>query len=999
MPVRADQLKETTDYQKLILDELVKKNGYILRKSDTCYNQAFAMDTELLFKFLYSTQADKMEKLKKIYKTNFESTVLNVINNDICAKNGSLIDSFKNGVEFDNGTTLDLYYPKPETTLNPITIENYNNNIFSVMEEVYHKDKERIDLVIFLNGIAIFAFELKCNTTNQDYKDAIIQYKNTRDATTRLFLYKKGVFAAFAMDLNEAWFTTKLNGKSSYFMPFNKGDNYGAGNPHNKNGINVSYIWEDILTKETISLLITHFIFVQYSEETDADTGNKIKKESLIFPRYHQLRAIRRICADVKENLSERNYLIEHSAGSGKTNTIAWLAHILSQVHDANNNGVFDTVLIITDRIVVDRQLQDAVLGVKHKLGTVKVMDDKCDSGDLEQALKGNTRIIVTTIHKFFYILGSKLLQNLGSKRFAVLIDEAHQSTEGSLMQAVTTVLAGDEDDDITVEDKIVEEINKTGKQSNVSMIAFTATPKGDTLQLFGTLNAEGKKEAFDIYSMKQAIEEGYILNVLNNYTTYKTFFELNKNIADDPELKSLAAKRKILQFIDEHPTNIAQKVRIIVEHFRENIAYRLDGKAKAMVVTSSIKAAIEYRQEFDRYIAENNYDDIKALVAFSGSKTIGGETFTEVSMNGGIPEEQLRLEFDKSCYQVLLVANKYQTGFDQKKLCAMYIDKKLRGVAAVQTLSRLNRIYPPYQKETFILDFKNDYEDIKSAFDKYYKDNVLREPIRPADIRSLYSAIEKYDILDDDDIEKFNEYLYKEKRNNNDKQAMWSLLDNALRKIMKRPEKNRAEIKSTIRKFLKGYSFLIQATCYENVELHKKYNYLSYLIKEIEIGSGNDFDVADKITVSDFRQEKSGEITVTTLDGNSEITIKKPVPTSIIEDTKKKLSVILEELNAQYGKDFTLDVASQALLQIRSQLINDETLRQSAVSNSFDDFKFSFDDHVDDALTEGYESNKDFFEFLLNNENEKNRLLHVFMREIYDSLRNKKLLSTILQI
>lgn len=991
MPVRADQLKETTDYQKLILDELVKKNGYILRKSDTCYNQAFAMDTELLFKFLYSTQADKMEKLKKIYKTNFESTVLNVINNDICAKNGSLIDSFKNGVEFDNGTTLDLYYPKPETTLNPITIENYNNNIFSVMEEVYHKDKERIDLVIFLNGIAIFAFELKCNTTNQDYKDAIIQYKNTRDATTRLFLYKKGVFAAFAMDLNEAWFTTKLNGKSSYFMPFNKGDNYGAGNPHNKNGINVSYIWEDILTKETISLLITHFIFVQYSEETDADTGNKIKKESLIFPRYHQLRAIRRICADVKENLSERNYLIEHSAGSGKTNTIAWLAHILSQVHDANNNGVFDTVLIITDRIVVDRQLQDAVLGVKHKLGTVKVMDDKCDSGDLEQALKGNTRIIVTTIHKFFYILGSKLLQNLGSKRFAVLIDEAHQSTEGSLMQAVTTVLAGDEDDDITVEDKIVEEINKTGKQSNVSMIAFTATPKGDTLQLFGTLNAEGKKEAFDIYSMKQAIEEGYILNVLNNYTTYKTFFELNKNIADDPELKSLAAKRKILQFIDEHPTNIAQKVRIIVEHFRENIAYRLDGKAKAMVVTSSIKAAIEYRQEFDRYIAENNYDDIKALVAFSGSKTIGGETFTEVSMNGGIPEEQLRLEFDKSCYQVLLVANKYQTGFDQKKLCAMYIDKKLRGVAAVQTLSRLNRIYPPYQKETFILDFKNDYEDIKSAFDKYYKDNVLREPIRPADIRSLYSAIEKYDILDDDDIEKFNEYLYKEKRNNNDKQAMWSLLDNALRKIMKRPEKNRAEIKSTIRKFLKGYSFLIQATCYENVELHKKYNYLSYLIKEIEIGSGNDFDVADKITVSDFRQEKSGEITVTTLDGNSEITIKKPVPTSIIEDTKKKLSVILEELNAQYGKDFTLDVASQALLQIRSQLINDETLRQSAVSNSFDDFKFSFDDHVDDALTEGYESNKDFFEFLLNNENEKNRLLHAFMREIYDSLRNKK--------
>lgn len=991
MPIKADQLKETTDFQKLIVDELVKKNGYIQRKSENCYNQAYAMDTDLLFKFLYATQAEKMDKLKRIYKDNFENTVLNVINNDICARNGSLIDSFKNGVEFDNGTTLDLYYPMPETTLNPKTIKNFNNNIFSVMEEVYHKEKERIDLVIFLNGIAIFTFELKCNTTNQDYKDAIIQYQDTRDATTRLFLYKKGVFAAFAMDLNEAWFTTKLNGKSSQFMPFNKGDNYGAGNPHNKNGINVSYIWEDILSKETVSLLLTHFIFVQYTEKTDADTGNKTKKESLIFPRYHQLRAIRMIRADVKDNLSDRNYLIEHSAGSGKTNTIAWLSHILSQVHDSHNNGVFDTVLIVTDRIVVDRQLQDAVLGIKHKLGTVKVMDNKCDSSDLEKALEGNTRIIVTTIHKFFYILGSKLLQNLGSKRFAVLIDEAHQSTEGTLMQAVTTVLAGDEDDDITLEDKIVDEINKTGKQSNVSMIAFTATPKGDTLQLFGTLNAEGKKEAFDVYSMKQAIEEEYILNVLNNYVTYKTFFELNKNIADDPELRSLAAKRKILQVIDEHPTNIAQKVRIIVEHFRENIAYRLDGKAKAMVVTSSIKAAIEYRQEFDRYIAENNYDNLRALIAFSGSKKIGDETYTEVLMNGGIPEDQLRFEFDKSCYQVLLVANKYQTGFDQKKLCAMYIDKKLRGVAAVQTLSRLNRIFPPYKKETFILDFKNDYEDIKSAFDKYYKDNILKEPIRPADIRVLYSAIEKYDILDDDAIEKFNEYLYKAKRNNNDKQIMWSLLDNALRKVMKRPEKNRAEIKSTIRKFLKGYSFLIQATCYENVELHKKYNYLSYLIKEIEIGSGNDFDVADKITVSDFRQEKTGEITATTLEGSSEITINKPAPTSIIEDAKKKLSVIVEELNAQYGKDFKLDVASQALLQIRTQLINDETLRQSAVSNSFDDFKFSFDDHVDDALTEGYESNKDFFEFLLNNESEKNRLLHVFMREIYDSLRTKR--------
>lgn len=991
MPIRADQLKETSDYQRLIIDELVKKNKYIERIAKDHYNPAYAMDTELLLKFLNDTQPEKMERLKRIYKDNFENTIINTINNDICSRNGSLIDSLKNGVEFDNGTTLYLYVSKPETDFNVKDNENYKKNILSIMEEVYHKDRERVDLVIFLNGIAIFAFELKCNTTNQNYKDAIIQYKDTRDATTRLFLYKKGVLSAFAMDLNEVYFTTKLNGKSTHFMPFNKGDNFGPGNPHNRNGINVSYIWEDILTLESISFLITHLIFIQYSEEVDSDTGVRTKKETLIFPRYHQLRAVKNVRADVIENHTERNYLIEHSAGSGKTNTIAWLSHVLSQVHDKDNKVIFDTILIITDRIIVDRQLQDAVLGIKHKLGMVKVMDDKCNSADLAIALEGNTNIIVTTIHKFFYILNNDLLRKLSNKKFAVLIDEAHQSTEGALMQAVTTVLAGQDEEEVTVEDQIIEEISKTGKQSNVSMIAFTATPKGDTIQLFGTLNAEGKKVAFDVYSMKQAIEEGYILNVLNNYTTYKTFFEINKKIADDPELKSLSAKRKILRYIDEHPTNIAQKVRIIVEHFRENIAYRLDGKAKAMVVTSSILSAIEYRLEFDRYIQECGYDDIKALVAFSGSKKLNDETYTEVSMNGGIPEDKLRLEFDKSCYQVLLVANKYQTGFDQKKLCAMYVDKKLNGISAVQTLSRLNRIYPPYQKETFILDFKNDYEDIKSAFEKYYKDNVLKEPIRPADIRALYSAIERYDILDEDDIDKFNEYLYKDKRNNNDKQMMWSLLDNSLRKVMQRPEINRAEIKSTIRKFLKGYSFLIQATCYENVELHKKYNYLSYLIKEIEIGSGNNFDVADKITVSEFRQEKMKEHTGDVLEGDPDIIIKKPVPTSLIEDTKKRLSVILEELNAQYGKEFTMDVASQALWQIRNQLINDETLRESALNNTYDDFKFSFDDHVDDALTEGYESNKDFFEFLLNNEGEKNRLLRVFMREIYDSLRNKK--------
>lgn len=992
MPINASQLRETADYQKLIIAEL-KKRGYRQRETKTFYNSAYAMDTDLLFEYLNKTQAEKMEKLERIYKDSFKDTILNTINNTIMSKNGSLIESLKHGVEFDNGTVLQLYSPKPETDFNQIAVFNWNSNIYSVMEEVYHRPDERIDLVIFLNGIAIFAFELKCNTSNQTISDAKEQYETQRDATTRLFIYKKGVLAAFAMDLNEVELTTNLKGKSTFFIPFNKGDKEGKGNPHNENGINVAYMWEDILTPDTIDLLVSHLIYISVEERKNADTGKTTYEEKLIFPRYHQLRAVRRVRNDIIDNHTDRNYLIQHSAGSGKTNTIAWLSRILSSLHDKKNVCIFDSVLIITDRIVVDRQLQDAVKALKPEDGTYKLLDDHCDSSDLKDALKDGVNIIVTTIHKFFYILQNDLLSKMKSRHFAVLIDEAHQSTEGTLMQSVTTALSGGEgDDDETVEDKIVEEIGKTGKQPNVTMVAFTATPKPDTIQLFGTLNGEGKKEAFDLYSMKQAIEEGFILNVLDNYVTYKTFFEINKKIADDPEMKTLAAKKKILRYIDEHPTNISQKVKIIIEHFRENIAWELDGKAKAMVVTSSIKSAIEYRQAFESYINDCGYTNIHALVAFSGMKKINGEAYTEVLMNNNISEDELRDEFDKSCYQVLIVANKYQTGYDQPKLCAMYVDKRLKGVAAVQTLSRLNRICPPYKKQTFILDFKNSYDDIKEAFSKYYTADILKEPLRPIDVRNIYSAIDKYDILDQRDINKFNEYLYKDKRSNADKAAMWSLLDNSLRKVMVRPLKDRVEIRSTIGKFLKAYSFLIQATCYENVEMHKEYNYLQYLIKEIDVGGGNDFDVADKITVSAFRQEKQNEVTYGgEIVGDPTITIKKPSPTHIEEEEKKRLSVILEELNAQFGKDFKLDDTTMTLLSFKDKLLRNDHLKASAKSNNFEDFRFSFDDQVDDTLTEGYEKNKSFYEFLLNNEDAKNRIMHAFMREVYDALKSVK--------
>ena len=969
MAIRAGQLKERADYQAYILEMLREENGYQVRPS-TAYDPGYGMDVELLFAFLQATQPDALARLEKLYGDRTRQTILNYINNEVNKKSRSLLDVLKHGVEFDNGVSLTLMYRKPATTFNPKAEALYQQNVLSVMEEVWHKEGERIDLVIFLNGIAIFTFELKCNTSGQNYEDAIRQYKFERDYKTRMLKFKAGCLAHFAMDLNEVYMCTNLKGKSSFFLPFNKGCGVGIhsgkGNPHNENGINVSYMWEDILKKDTVLYLIDKIIFLQKETKKDPDTGKRVIKETLIFPRYHQFNAVRKLVADVVEHHSEKNYLIEHSAGSGKTNTIAWLAHRLASLHDRENKVI------------------------------IKVMDEKCTSKDLADALNSNTKIIVTTIHKFMYI--QELVQELKSKTFAVIIDEAHSSTAGTAMEAVTYALSESRklseatpvdvsEEDKSMGDIIEEEIARSGKQPNVSMIAFTATPKPTTLQLFGCLNEEGKKVAFDLYSMKQAIEEGFILDVLQNYVTYKTYFELNKAIEDDPELETIAAKRKIAKYIELHDTNIAQKVEIIIEHFRNNIMKELDGKAKAMVITSSRQAAVKYRNEFEAYISKHGYTGIRALVAFSGKVSLDGHEYTEAVMNG-IKEEDLPEAFDSNSYQVLLVANKYQTGFDQPKLCAMYVDKRLRGVNAVQTLSRLNRICAPYDKKTFVLDFKNEYEDIQASFAPFYTETILNETITPSDIRAVEAQVEQYNFLDIDDMEEFNGYLYQEKRTSKEKARMWALLDKSLQLINRHSELEKLEIRATIKRFLRFYSFLIQATCFESVDLHKKYNFLSYLVKEIEVGiGGNDFDIADKIIASNFRQKKTGEKTHE-IESKPEVSLPTPNEVFMDEAVKKKLSEIIDEINAAYNKNFDVDVATKSALQMRDILLKNGHLRDSARNNSLKDFRFAYFDAVQDALIAGYEQNQDFFALLLDNDEKKRELMQVFLEDIYKKLR-----------
>lgn len=618
------------EYQKFLLERLEKDNGYVIRKASD-FDRYFAVDREMLFKFLEDTQHETMEYLRKIYKSDLEETIVSFINAETTKTRGSLLDVLKHGIEISN-QKLELMYTKPATTFNPDLTRKYGQNIFSAMEEVWASDKERIDVVIFLNGLAIIAFELKCNAAGQSYQDAIYQFRTDRSPKTRLFMFKAGTLVNFAMDLEEVYMTTKLAGDATFFLPFNMGNGEGvtagAGNPAFEDKYSVSYMWED------------------------------------------------------------------------------------------------------------------------------------------------NTKIIATTIQKFPYIVDS--VKDLKNKSFAVIIDEAHSSTAGKDMAAVTMSLGSGDQTESDVEDMISSEIKRNGKQANVSIFAFTATPKPTTIQLFGRLNTHGQREAFHVYSMKQAIEEGFILDVLQNYTEYSTFYQLNKEIEDDPRCKTNAAKRQIARFIELHDTNIAQRVEVIVEHFRTTVMQELGGQAKAMVITASRQGAVKYRQAFEEYITKKGYDGIHALVAFSGKVKLPDDDkeYTEASING-FPEDRLTKEFDTDNYQVLLVANKYQTGFDQPKLCAMYVLKKLRGVNAVQTLSRLNRICAPYDKKTFVLDFVNTYEDIKAAFAPYYTTTLLANSVTPNAIYDLEATIDAYALFDPADIEAANDILYSQKVTGKQKQRL----------------------------------------------------------------------------------------------------------------------------------------------------------------------------------------------------------------------------------
>ncbi|OOZ45824.1 restriction endonuclease subunit R [Solemya velum gill symbiont] len=774
-----DKARESV-FQQAIVDDLTG-HGWLEGKSEY-YHRGLALYPEDLISYVRNTQQEALAKLTKFYGDKVEQKLLEraAVQMD---KHGAL-HVLRHGFK-DRGTKIKLCQFKPDHGLNPKTLARYQHNRLRVVQEVSYSPhthegyNPRLDLVLFVNGVPVATLELK-SEFKQAIDNAKWQYKKDRppkDPKTRkiepLLAFGKRALVHFAVSQEEVWMTTRLAGHDTFFLPFNKGNESGAGNPPNPYGYATDYLWKQVFQRDAWLDILGRFVHLQKEEDEDWQ-GKRYTKESLIFPRFHQWDAVNKLVSTARAEGAGQRYLIQHSAGSGKSNSIAWVAHRLASLYDEQDQRVFDSVIVITDRTVLDDQLQETIYQFEHAEGVVARISreegEGSKSSQLAEALTGNTRIIIVTIQTFPYVLEAIHQQtSLKDCSFAVIADEAHSSQTGATARKLRQVLMTeqlDEDAEISAEDVLDATLAARSHTGNISYFAFTATPKAKTLQLFGRVpdpsrspSAENLPEAFHVYTMQQAIEEGFILDVLRRYTTYSTAFKLEQQQGTpDEEVDKGKAATKLYQWLKLHPYNIEQKVQVIVEHFRQHVAVQLNGQAKAMVVTDSRKAAVRYKLALDKYVTGKGYRDVHALVAFSGDvedKESGPQAFNERNMNPGLKGRDLRDAFDTDEYQVMIVANKFQTGFDQPKLCAMYVDKKLNGVDCVQTLSRLNRTYPG-KEEPFVLDFVNKSEDVLEAFKPYYRTAELENVSDPNLIYDLQEKLQSERIFRWEEVEAF---------------------------------------------------------------------------------------------------------------------------------------------------------------------------------------------------------------------------------------------------
>lgn len=986
-------------FETAIVQSLIENGGYTQGNAPD-YSPELGLFKYDVLHFLQETQFQNWEKISDIHGAEVDNRIIQRIYKEMDLR-GSL-DVIRNGFT-DYGVRFRLAFFKPESGLNPETLELYIKNSLKIYSQVFFssKNKNSVDLVIALNGIPIATFELKNHFTGQTADNAKIQYATSRDTRELLFAFKKRALVHFAVDPEEVFMTTKLDGEKTYWLPFNKGHNKGKGNPPNPNGYKTEYLWKEILVKDSWLDIIQRFIHLQV-EEIEID-GKTFKKEKLIFPRYHQLDVVRKITDDVKIEGSGKNYLVQHSAGSGKSNSIAWLAYRLSSLHDSTDNRVFDSVIVVTDRRVLDQQLQNTIYQFEHKTGVVQKIDK--DANQLANALTSGSHIIITTLQKFPFVI--EKVGDLPTRKYAVIIDEAHSSQGGEAHKKMKEVLTNsendteiEESDDYSAEDFIREQVEKSakarGKQNNISFYAFTATPKYKTLAIFGKKGLDGNPEPFHLYSMRQAIEEGFILDVLENYTTYKLYFKLSKAIEDDPLLNKKKTAKAIGHYVNFHPHNLAQKTEIIIEHFRQVVARKIGGRAKAMFVTSSRKLAKRYFEEFNRYIKENGYtNEIKVLVAFSGSVIDDNypDGVSEPQLTG-YGEKELPKIFEKEEYKILIVADKYQTGFDQPLLHTMYVDKKLSGVKAVQTLSRLNRTAPG-KEDTFILDFVNDRQTIFESFQPYYEKTIVtKEP----DINHLFDLKHKLDekqIFWQSEIEAFANIYFRPsgKLTTKDQAYLYAYIDPAIDRFKAIPtEDEKDEFKKSLRTWTNLYAFLSQIMPFVEPDFEKFYAYAKFLQTKLPKRELSEtLQLTDEIAMEYYRLQKVKEGSIDLVKGeDGEIDGLSEAGLIRAKDEKATLSEIIDILNERFRTEF--EEADRLFFeQIEAELIQDDKLKTQAKVNKIDTFKFAFEDIFLNKLIERMEQNQDIFDKIIENKAFGSLVKELMMKKVYEKINEEE--------
>ncbi len=984
--------KQTTEYafESYLEEILFKKSGWSAG-SNKDWDKELALFPAELIAFIQDTQPALWQELEKMHGGELTEKLIVSLRKELDSK--GMLHVLRYGFKFYGKRFLAAYF-KPSHGLNPDIIELYKKNRLCVTRQVpcNPENNDTIDLVFSLNGLPLMTCELKNPSTCQTWRDAVRQYRSTRHPDDPLFRFKKRALVHFAADTEEIYMTTRLAGDKTFFLPFNRGSNpddiqCGAGNPPHPSGYRTGYFWEDILERDSFMDILSNFMFIEKKEEKAEDRYGRLSiqtKETIIFPRYHQLDSVRKLAGIAGKEGAGSNYLIQHSAGSGKTNSISWLSHRLASLHNIEDEKVFDCVIVITDRRVLDQQLQDAVYQLEHAQGVVQAIDE--DSTQLAESLVDGTKIVVTTLQKFPFVLRGLLhvagadnvnkpdkeslskaaewQKKISERKYAVIVDEAHSSQTGETARELKAILGAsgsksDDEEEIDHEEQLAYIMQSRGRQQNLSFFAFTATPKGKTMELFGCRGASGKPEPFHIYSMRQAIEEKFILDVLKNYTTYDTYYKLIKATEEDPKYPKKKATKRLAKFLRLHPVNVQQKTEIIVEHFREKIQPLIGGLGKAMVVTGSRIEAVRYMIAFKKYIKEYGYDNIRPLVAFSGTvkDPDSQEEFTEPGMNidlitgKHIGEAQLPEKFNTIDYNILLVANKYQTGFDQPKLCAMYIDKQLSNVQAVQTISRLNRMFPG-KKEPFVLDFMNDTETIYRAFKPYYDAPELQKETDPHQLEQLKFELDEFHVYFWEEVEAFASIFYKplEKQTFSDHARLEKHLQPAIDRFKCLNDKDDELFRSKLKAYVNLYAFLSQIMPYTDRELEILYSFGRLLLPHLPtVQDDTIIRPENDVALMYYRLERcySGAID---LSSGEKVDIKSPTDAGSKKekDKEESLSSIIEILNERFHTNFT-EEDKLFFQQIVEKAAKDERVVETAKVNPLDKFELGIQKMLDD--------------------------------------------------